>query len=316
MRGRQRSLDELGVVDVAVCGLAKRMEEVWLPGDTDPVILPRTSEALYLLQRVRDEAHRFAITYHRQKRSSSMLVSLLDDVPGLGETRRKALMEQFGSLKRLRAATVEEFMAVPGIGRRTAEAVQAAIARAGRPRDRAATPATGGGRRRRPGAGRAWSPRPAPGPPPRSAGWRRERTALRHDAVDAPVDAAGRSGPDDVDGDAGGTARGRRRHRALRRGKAQRGRVLEDLGWFVVDNLPPALLLPMVELGAARGPRRFAAVVDVRSRAFSSDLAEAIQALAEPATGPGWCTSTPATRCWSAATSPYRREHPLQGTAG
>src|SRR3954469_9633442 len=122
-----RSLDELGVVDVAVCGLAKRMEEVWLPGDTDPVILPRTSEALYLLQRVRDEAHRFAITYHRQKRSTSMLVSLLDDVPGLGDTRRKALMKKFGSLKRLRAASIEELMTVPGIGRRTAEAVQAAI---------------------------------------------------------------------------------------------------------------------------------------------------------------------------------------------
>jgi excinuclease ABC subunit C len=123
-----RSLDELGIVDVAVCGLAKRMEEVWLPGEADPVILPRTSEALYLLQRVRDEAHRFAITYHRQKRSTSMLVSMLDDVPGLGESRRKALMKQFGSLKRLRAATVEELTAVPGIGRRTAEAVQAAIA--------------------------------------------------------------------------------------------------------------------------------------------------------------------------------------------
>ncbi|MGX5656165.1 excinuclease ABC subunit UvrC [Geodermatophilus nigrescens] len=123
-----RSLDELGIVDVAVCGLAKRMEEVWLPGESDPVILPRTSEALYLLQRVRDEAHRFAITYHRQKRSVSMLVSLLDDVPGLGETRRKALMKQFGSLKRLRAATVDELVAVPGIGRRTAEAVLAAVA--------------------------------------------------------------------------------------------------------------------------------------------------------------------------------------------
>jgi excinuclease ABC subunit C len=123
-----RSLDELGVVDVAVCGLAKRMEEVWLPGESDPVVLPRTSEALYLLQRVRDEAHRFAITYHRQKRSVSMLVSLLDDVPGLGETRRKALMKHFGSLKRLRAASVDELVAVPGIGRRTAEAVLAAVA--------------------------------------------------------------------------------------------------------------------------------------------------------------------------------------------
>jgi len=115
-------------VDVAVCGLAKRMEEVWLPDDPDPVILPRTSEALYLLQRVRDEAHRFAITYHRQKRSTSMLVSLLDDVPGLGDTRRKALMKKFGSLKRLRAASIDELMSVPGIGRRTAEAVQVAIA--------------------------------------------------------------------------------------------------------------------------------------------------------------------------------------------
>jgi excinuclease ABC subunit C len=137
-----RSLAELGIVDVAVCGLAKRMEEVWLPGDNDPVILPRTSEALYLLQRVRDEAHRFAITYHRQKRSTSMLVSLLDDVPGLGESRRKALMKQFGSLKRLRAASVEELMAVPGIGRRTAEAVQAAIAE---PADPAGAAADSGG---------------------------------------------------------------------------------------------------------------------------------------------------------------------------
>jgi excinuclease ABC subunit C len=123
-----RALDELGVVDVAVCGLAKRMEEIWLPGESEPVILPRTSEALYLLQRLRDEAHRFAITYHRQKRSTTMLVSILDDVPGLGEARRKALMKRFGSLKRLRAATAEELMGVPGIGRRTAQAVRAAIA--------------------------------------------------------------------------------------------------------------------------------------------------------------------------------------------
>jgi excinuclease ABC subunit C len=137
-----RSLIELGIHDVAVCGLAKRMEEVWLPGDSDPVILPRTSEALYLLQRVRDEAHRFAITYHRQKRSTSMLVSLLDEVPGLGGTRRKALMKQFGSLKRLRAASIEELMAVPGIGRRTAEAVQAAITEPADPSG-AATDASG-----------------------------------------------------------------------------------------------------------------------------------------------------------------------------
>ena len=121
------AMRKLGVTDVALCGLAKRLEEVWLPDRGDPVILPRTSEALYLLQRVRDEAHRFAITYHRQKRSRSMTVSVLDDVPGLGELRRKALLRTFGSVKRLRAASVEEIASVPGVGRRTAEAVHAAL---------------------------------------------------------------------------------------------------------------------------------------------------------------------------------------------
>jgi excinuclease ABC subunit C len=119
---------KLGVDDVALCGLAKRLEEVWLPDRDDPVILPRTSEALYLLQRVRDEAHRFAITYHRQKRSRSMAQSALDDVPGLGEHRRKAILRAFGSVKRLRAASVEDIAQVPGVGRRTAEAVHAALA--------------------------------------------------------------------------------------------------------------------------------------------------------------------------------------------
>ncbi|MGW0230452.1 excinuclease ABC subunit UvrC [Actinopolymorpha singaporensis] len=122
-----RAMDELGIDDVPVCGLAKRLEEVWLPGQEDPVILPRTSEGLYLLQRVRDEAHRFAITFHRQRRSKSMVESLLDDVPGLGATRRKALLRRFGSLKRLRAATAEEVAEVPGIGMRTAESVVAAL---------------------------------------------------------------------------------------------------------------------------------------------------------------------------------------------
>jgi excinuclease ABC subunit C len=120
-------LSDLGVTDVALCGLAKRLEEVWLPGDDFPVILPRTSEALYLLQRVRDEAHRFAITFHRQRRSKRMTASALDSVPGLGETRRKALLRHFGSLKRLSAATPEEITEVPGIGRRTAEALLAAL---------------------------------------------------------------------------------------------------------------------------------------------------------------------------------------------
>jgi excinuclease ABC subunit C len=125
----QAVLDELGIDDVSLVGLAKRLEEVWLPNQHYPVILPRTSEGLYLLQRIRDEAHRFAITYHRQKRSKAMTVSALDDIPGLGEMRRKALLRRFGSLKRLRAATVDEIAEVPGIGPRTATAIATAIAR-------------------------------------------------------------------------------------------------------------------------------------------------------------------------------------------
>ncbi|MEC4019474.1 excinuclease ABC subunit UvrC [Streptomyces sp. H27-D2] len=126
----KRALDELGIDDVVVCGLAKRLEEVWLPGDDDPVVLPRSSEGLYLLQRVRDEAHRFAISYQRTKRAKSMKAGPLDAVPGLGETRRLALVKHFGSVKRLRAATVEQICEVPGIGRKTAETVVAALARA------------------------------------------------------------------------------------------------------------------------------------------------------------------------------------------
>jgi excinuclease ABC subunit C len=110
-----------------VCGLAKRLEEVWLPAEPDPVILSRTSEGLYLLQRVRDEAHRFAITFHRQRRSKGMTSSELDDVPGLGPARRAALIKHFGSLRKLRAAEVDDIAALPGFGRRTAEAVLAAL---------------------------------------------------------------------------------------------------------------------------------------------------------------------------------------------
>ncbi|MBH1936362.1 excinuclease ABC subunit UvrC [Streptomyces sp. AV19] len=124
----RRALDELGVADVAVCGLAKRLEEVWLPDDDDPVVLPRTSEGLYLLQRVRDEAHRFAIAYQRGKRTRTMRASPLDAVAGLGETRKRALLKHFGSVKKLRAATVEQLCEVPGVGRRTAESVAAALA--------------------------------------------------------------------------------------------------------------------------------------------------------------------------------------------
>jgi excinuclease ABC subunit C len=110
------ALAELGIDDVALVGLAKRLEEVWIPGSEFPVILPRTSEGLYLLQRVRDEAHRFAIMFHRQRRSKAMTASVLDDIPGLGEVRRKALLRHFGSVKRLREASVEEIHEVPGIG--------------------------------------------------------------------------------------------------------------------------------------------------------------------------------------------------------
>ncbi|WP_425503729.1 excinuclease ABC subunit UvrC [Sphaerisporangium rubeum] len=123
----QRALDELGVDDVAVSGLAKRLEEVWLPGDDQPVILPRSSEGLYLLQRVRDEAHRFAIAYHRAKRAKSVTESALDDIRGLGAARKQALLRHFGSVKRLRDATAEEIQQVPGIGRSTAETIVAAL---------------------------------------------------------------------------------------------------------------------------------------------------------------------------------------------
>jgi excinuclease ABC subunit C len=123
----RHTLDEMGFHSVMVVGLAKRLEEVWIPGEDFPLILSRTSQALYLLQRIRDEAHRFAITYHRQKRSRSMIESLLDDVPSLGEVRRKALMRAFGSLKKLRAATPAQICEVPGFGPILAQAVVNAV---------------------------------------------------------------------------------------------------------------------------------------------------------------------------------------------
>jgi excinuclease ABC subunit C len=126
------ALTELGIDDVAVCGLAKRLEEVWLPGEEYPLILSRSSEGLYLLQRVRDEAHRFAITYHRAKRGKAVTVSALDSVPGLGPSRRAALLKRFGSVKALSAASVDEIATVPGIGPRLAETVAGALGPAGR----------------------------------------------------------------------------------------------------------------------------------------------------------------------------------------
>ena len=123
----QAAMQQLGITDIALCGLAKRLEEVWVPDDDDPVIMPRTSEGLYLLQRVRDEAHRFAITHHRQRRAKAMTGSVLDDIAGLGPTRRRALLKKFGSVKKLRAAGVEEVASVPGIGPATAESIVAAL---------------------------------------------------------------------------------------------------------------------------------------------------------------------------------------------
>jgi excinuclease ABC subunit C len=121
------ALTELGIDDVAVCGLAKRLEEVWLPGVEYPVILSRTSEGLYLLQRVRDEAHRFAITYHRAKRGKAVTVSALDGVAGLGPARRSALLKKFGSVRALSAAPAEEIATVPGIGPRLAQTIVTAL---------------------------------------------------------------------------------------------------------------------------------------------------------------------------------------------
>jgi excinuclease ABC subunit C len=121
-------IDRLGITGVALCGLAKRLEEVWIPGEEFPVILPRTSEGLYLLQRVRDEAHRFAITFHRERRGKAMVESVLDDVPGLGEVRRKTVLTHYGSLAKLRRASLDDLEALPGIGRATARALLDALA--------------------------------------------------------------------------------------------------------------------------------------------------------------------------------------------
>lgn len=118
-----RALSELGITDVALCGLAKRLEEIWLPNNSEPIIFPRHSEALYLLQKIRDEAHRFAINFHRSKRSKIMLESFLDEIAGLGEIRRKSLLTHFGSVTALKAASFTELSAVPGIGEKMAKTI-------------------------------------------------------------------------------------------------------------------------------------------------------------------------------------------------
>jgi excinuclease ABC subunit C len=128
----QRALGELGITDIALCGLAKRLEEVWLPDNADPLIFPRNSEGLYLLQRIRDEAHRFASTFHRSRRSKVMLESLLDEIPGLGSARRTALLDRFGSVTAIRKAAVSELATTPGIGEKLAETIAQSLAQIGK----------------------------------------------------------------------------------------------------------------------------------------------------------------------------------------
>ena len=124
----RRALDDLGLAQIAVAGLAKRLEEVWLPGEEYPTVFPRSSEGLYLLQRLRDEAHRFAITYHRKKRAATATASALDGIPGLGPARQKALLARFGSVARVRAATVEQLQEVQGVGPALAATIHAGLA--------------------------------------------------------------------------------------------------------------------------------------------------------------------------------------------
>lgn len=128
----KRALAELGITDIALCGLAKRLEEVWLPDNADPLIFPRNSEGLYLLQRIRDEAHRFAITFHRSRRSKVMLESLLDEIPGLGSARRAALLDRFGSVSAIRKAEIAELASTPGIGEKLALTIAESLARIGK----------------------------------------------------------------------------------------------------------------------------------------------------------------------------------------
>ncbi len=206
-----RVLEDLGLEDISVASLAKKFEEVYVPGDPEPIRIPRDSEALYLLQQVRDEAHRFAITYHRQLRGKKMTRSVLDDVPGLGPTRRARLLKEFGSVKKLRELTEPEIVAIPWLPEATGRALYAQLH----------------------------------GTPMSAAG------------LDVTV-ITGMSGA----------------------GRSAAADVLEDLGFFVIDNLPPELIGNVAEL--ARGKdraRQFAVVVDVRSGSFVEELGAALDGL-------------------------------------
>ncbi|NQU37963.1 MAG: excinuclease ABC subunit UvrC [Actinobacteria bacterium] len=139
------ALTALGIDFIAVCGLAKRLEEVWLPSESDPIILPRRSEGLFLLQRVRDEAHRFAVAYHRQRRGARAIASVLDEVPGLGPAKRKAVLKHFGSVRKLKAASLTEIQGVPGVGPVLAQSIATTLSESGPAKDSAPPGARVGG---------------------------------------------------------------------------------------------------------------------------------------------------------------------------
>jgi excinuclease ABC subunit C len=126
-----RVMEELQMRDVPLAGLAKRFEELYVPGQSAPIVLPRTSQGLYLVQRIRDEAHRFAITYHRDVRSKRALHSVFDEIPGIGPARKRALLRRFGSVRRIREASVEEVAETPGVNRALAERLKQHLAREG-----------------------------------------------------------------------------------------------------------------------------------------------------------------------------------------
>lgn len=127
VRAAAKALEDCGVTDVAVCGLAKKLEEVWVPDDDYPIIMKRQSEGMYLLQRVRDESHRFAITYHRQMRRKGTLRSALDGIDGIGPSYQKKLLRHFGSVKQIRAASLDDLQQVDGIGEKKARSIYAAL---------------------------------------------------------------------------------------------------------------------------------------------------------------------------------------------
>ena len=277
-------LEELGVTDVAVIGLAKRLEEVWVPSEPDPIILPRNSEGLYLLQRVRDEAHRFAINYHRSKRSKRMTASALDSVPGLGEHRRKALVTHFGSLARLREATVEEITSVPGIGVSTATAVLDALRGGGAGSDVQSRTRSLNGHR---DDGRGLTGR-----------IRRADEAENHGGANGSgIDVVLVTG---LSGAGRGTA----------------AKVLEDLGWYVADNLPPQLITRMVDFGLDAGSRitQLAVVMDVRSRGFTGDLDWVRNELATRNITPRVLFMEASDDMLVRRYEQNRRSHPLQGS--